>query len=331
MNNKRSRVTITGGAGMIGSYLVETLVAEGRDVIVVDDLSRGQISNLKAVADQIELRVGDLEDPAFARTALADSDTVYHLASRAFGVGYGQGRHLEILHHNEQVTNNLLWALAAHPPRRLLVTSSSCVYPDSGPDTIPELPVFTGEPEHVNRGYGWAKRFLEEKASLFAAETETPVTIVRPFNIYGERYNWAGEHSQAIPMLIKRILDGNNPVVVWGSGKQRRSYIHAADCARMMHALVEIGVSDAPVNLGTRMTIAMLDLVERISAVAGLTPRIETDPSKPEGRFSKSANTTRFDTLLPEFRFAVSLDEGLQRMTGWYGETDFSPEAKHVG
>lgn len=320
-----SRVLVTGGAGLIGSHLVELLVADGADVVVVDDFSRGHIGNLAAVEDRIEIREGNLENSEFTARALGDKvEAVYHLASRAFGVAYSQGRHIKILQHNEAITHNLLTALTKQQPHWLLVTSSSCVYPDDGPDVIPELPLFTGEPEAVNRGYGWAKRLLELKSGLFSRETGTPLTIVRPFNIFGERYRWAGNFSQAIPMLVKRVMDGENPVVVWGSGGQRRSYIHARDCARMMHALVATACDDGAVNLGTEKTVSMLDLVARITRAADRNPRIETDPSKPEGRFTKSAEMTRFESLVPDFTLEISLDDGLARMVDWYHTTDFT-------
>lgn len=322
-----TRIAVTGGAGLIGSHLAEMLVETGAPVTIIDDFSRGQAGNLSAISDKIDIREGDLEDPGFARSALADCDVVFHLASRAFGVAYSQGRHLEILHHNETITDNLLTACAPNPPRAMLVTSSSCVYPDDGPDTIPELPVFTREPEQVNWGYGWAKRFLEQKAVLFATEFGTPMTIVRPFNIYGERYRWAGNFSQAIPMLVKRILDGESPVVVWGSGQQRRSYIHAADCARMMRDLVDTGHATEPVNLGTQETITMSNLAALICKVAEIDVEISNDPTKPEGRFTKSADMTRFAEILPDFTLETSLEEGLTRMIDWYHQTDFESPA----
>lgn len=321
------RIAITGGAGLIGSHLAELLVETSTPVAVIDDFSRGQASNLSAVSNRIEIREGNLEDPGFTKSALADCDVVFHLASRAFGVAYSQGRHLEILHHNETITDNLLTACAVNPPKAMLVTSSSCVYPDDGPDTIPELPVFTREPEQVNWGYGWAKRFLEQKATLFATEFGTAMTVVRPFNIYGERYRWAGNFSQAIPMLVKRILDGESPVMVWGSGQQRRSYIHATDCARMMRDLVVAGQAGDPVNLGTEETIAMTDLATLICKVAKIDVDISNDPTKPEGRFTKSADVSRFGKALPEFVLEIGLEEGLARMIDWYRRTDFSSPA----
>jgi nucleoside-diphosphate-sugar epimerase len=314
-------VAVTGGAGLIGSFLVDELVAAGARVAVIDDFSTGLRENIAHLDGRIELREGDLERPDFAAEALAGCAVVFHLASRAYGVGYSHGRHTEILQHNERITNNLLEAAARHRPDRLLVTSSSCVYDDHGPDTVPELPLFEGEPEAVNWGYGWAKRFLEQKSLIYARETGVPVTIVRPFNIYGERYHWAGDYSQAIPMLVKKVMDGDDPVVIWGSGRQRRNYMHASDCARVMRDLVRVGRAAGPVNIGTEDTVSMRELVEMICAAAGRAPRLAFDETKPEGRFIKSADAGRLRAALPDFRTTVDLEDGLKRMIGWYERT----------
>ena len=315
---KNKTVTVTGGAGLIGSHVTEELIRRGAKVVVIDDFSKGLRENLSAVQNDIDLREGDLEDPQFTAKALSDADIVFHLASRAYGVGYGHGRHMEILHHNEKITNNLFEALIEHKPEHMLVTSSSCVYRDDGPDTIPELPLFDGEPEKVNLGYGWAKRFLEQKANLFSQETGIPISIVRPFNIYGERYRWVGEFSQAIPMLVKKVMDGNNPVSIWGSGNQRRNYIHALDCARIMCDLVEVGFSESPVNIGTEKTIPVADLVRMICAAGDVTPELVFDTTKPEGRFIKSADSSTLRRALPDFEFSTDLESGIEKMIGWW-------------
>lgn len=316
------KVTITGGAGLIGSYLADELAAVGAHVVVIDDFSKGLRSNLSGCASHIEIREGDLEDPGFSSESLADAEVVFHLASRAYGIGYAQGHHLETVAHNERITNNLVAALAVHRPKHLVVTSSSCVYRDDGPDTVAEVQVFEGEPEMANWGYGWAKRFLEQKCVILSRETGIPVTIVRPFNIYGERYRWVGAYSQAIPMLVKRILDGEDPVVVWGSGRQRRTYIHAHDCARIMKRLAEIGHTDGPINIGLEETVSIRELAELICKVSGRNPSIGFDITKPEGRFIKSADASRLRAVLGDFPIVtVDLEEGLRRMLGWYRTT----------
>lgn len=322
------KVAITGGAGLIGSHLADELAASGAHVIVIDDFSKGLRSNLSACASCIEIREGDLEDPGFSVESLADAEVVFHLASRAYGIGYGKDHHVETMVHNERITNNLVAALAVRPSKHLLIASSSCVYRDDGPDTVAEVPVFEGEPEMANWGYGWAKRFLEQKSSILSRETGIPVTVVRPFNIYGERYRWVGAYSQAIPMLVKRILDGEDPVVVWGSGRQRRTYIHAHDCARIMKRLVEIGHTDGPVNIGLEETVSIRELTELICKVSGRSPAIGFDTSKPEGRFVKSADASRLCAVLGDFPIVtIELEEGLRRMLAWY-HTAFSAAAR---
>jgi nucleoside-diphosphate-sugar epimerase len=311
------RVLVTGGAGLIGSFLVDMLVNRGARVIVADDFSKGRRSNLSRVLDRIEIREGDLETSGAMERALDGAEIVFHLASRAYGIGYSSTHHFGLLQHNERISNNLLAVLAQHPVAHLLVASSSCVYPDQGPETVAELPLFQGEPEYANRGYGWAKRFLEQKAAILAEEFGIPLTIVRPFNIYGERYRWVDAASQAIPMLVKKVLDGDEPVIVWGSGRQRRNYLHAEDCAHAMLGLVTEGFTGA-VNIGTEDTVTVLELVETICGLSGRRPTIVCDVTRPEGRQVKSSDATLLRRAYPGFQKRISLEQGLERMIGWY-------------
>ena len=314
-------VAVTGGGGLIGSFLVDDLLEIGAKVVAIDDFSTGSKAHLAHVADHIQIREGNLEQPGFAADALAGCDVVFHLASRPHGVGYMHGRHLEVCLQNERVTDNLLAAAAHLRPDHLLVASSSCVHRDDGPDTFAELPVFDGEPERVNRGYGWAKRFLEQKSQLLSEETGIPVTIVRPVNIYGERYTWRGEHSQAIPMLVHKVLRGDDPIEIWGSGRQRRNYMHAADCARLMRRLVEVGHTDGPVNIGLEDTLSVGELVDLICRVSGRSPQRVFDTSKPEGRFVKSADSTKLRRILGHIDAGIAIEDGLRRMLDWHRHT----------
>ena len=314
-------VAVCGGAGLIGSYVTEHLVNLGARVIVVDDFSKGCVKNISHLEPNIEIREGDLERHGFAEKALDGCEIVFHLASRAYGIGYSSGHNTEVLQHNEKITNNLFYAAEKISPKYMLITSSSCIYSDDGPNVIPELPLFLGEPEVANWGYGWAKRFLEQKALIYAKELSIPIGIVRPFNIYGERYTWVGENSQAIPMLVKRIMDGEDPVIVWGSGNQRRCYVHATDCAHAMIKIAEKKYCLGPVNIGTEETISISELVTLICKLGNVNPAIEFDISKPEGRFIKSADVHLLKDIIPDYKIMVSLVEGIERMIGWYHTT----------
>jgi len=320
-------VAVTGGLGLIGSFLCEQLAEAGAKTILIDDESKGSWRYIEHLRPRVDYRRKDLAVPKQAIEALADCEYVFHLASRAYGVGFSQKNNFEMFRFNDLVNTNVLDGIACHRPRHALVVSSSCIYPDDGPTPMSDTQPVTGEPERVNWGYGWAKRILEQKAIIYQKETGIPITVVRPFNIYGEHYTWVGESSQAIPMLTKKILDREHPLVVWGSGNQRRNYIHARDCASAMMQLVENGYFERPVNIGREETVSVKDLVNRIAAIAGLESDIVFDRSKPEGRFIKSADSKLLLAALgDDFIWRVGLQQGLKCMVDWYGLTFAKPQ-----
>ena len=321
MSNKfqeSKEIFVTGGAGLIGSFLCERLVNLGHKVFVVDDFSKGDINNLKNIESKVEIIEADLQDLSQSKKSLANAKNVYHLASRAYGVGYSSINHVETLLHNEKITNNLLEVFENTKPRNLLITSSSCVYKDEGPETISERYLFEKDPEKVNMGYGWAKRFLEQKFLLLSELNGLNLKIIRPFNIYGERYKWVGEYSSAIPMLIKKIMDNNNEIYAWGSGNQRRSYLHAFDCARLMQKIMDEVDGNVIVNIGTKETISVKELIKRICEISRKNPKIIFDIKKPEGRFIKSSDTSYLNSLINGPISTISIDEGIKRMINWY-------------
>ena len=124
-------------------------------------------------------------------------------------------------------------------------------------------------------------------------------------------------------MLTHKVMSGADPVVIWGSGEQRRTYLHASDCAAIMAGLVASGWSDGPVNIGLAETVSVRELVTMLCRLAGRLPELVCDTSKPEGRFVKSSDPTRLLSALPGFAPGVSLEEGLGRMIAWY-RSEFS-------
>tara|TARA_B100000886_G_scaffold340495_1_gene310487 strand:- start:4368 stop:5342 length:975 start_codon:yes stop_codon:yes gene_type:complete len=317
-NLGKKEIFVTGGAGLIGSFLCEILLKSGYKVFVVDDFSKGQLKNLKHIESKIEIIEADLQDLSQTQKSLTKAKNVFHLASRAYGVGYSSKNHIETLIHNEKITNNLLEVFEVSKPDNLLITSSSCVYMDEGPDLIEERKLFENDPEKVNRGYGWAKRFLEQKFLLLSEINNFRLKIVRPFNIYGERYRWVGEYSSAIPMLVKKILDDEDPLYAWGSGNQRRSYMHAYDCSRIMLKIMEKTDKNITVNIGTNQTVSISEMVNLICKLSGKKPNIIFDTSKPEGRFIKSSDTTLLNSIIKEEITTIEIEDGIRRMIGWY-------------
>lgn len=319
MNQSKKEVYVTGGAGLIGSFLCEILNNNGFRVFIIDDFSKGLKENIHSYVNDVEIIEADLQNYNKAYKALDKAKIVYHLASRAYGVGYSQDHHIETLLHNETITNNLLKIFQNNQIQSILLASSACVYSDKGPDIISEKYNFKFDPELANEGYGWAKRHLETKFKLLAKTKNLDLKIVRPFNIYGERYKWVGNYSSAIPMIVKRVLDGEDPLISWGSGNQRRSYLHAYDCARLMMIIMNKNLKNITVNIGTKETISIKELVNLICKLSDKKPLIKFDKNKPEGRFIKSSDDACLKNILGNEPIStIDLNNGIRRMIGWY-------------
>jgi nucleoside-diphosphate-sugar epimerase len=315
---KGRRVLITGGAGFVGSYLVEDLLAQGARLRVVDDLSSGTEENLAAVRSHIEFVKADIRDPRAAEAAVEGVEVVMHLAARAFGMLYSMDHNPELLRDNALMAIHILDACVQNDIERLLMVSSSCVYDDNSPIPTPELPVDQGRPESVNQGYGWGKRILEVQSRYIHEKHGLPIALVRPFNAYGGRYRWLGDASHVVPSLVKKVLDGNGPVVIWGSGKQVRDLLHARDFALGFRLATECATDCDPVNLAGGETIQLIDLVRKIADLRGLDVEMAFDRTKKEGRARKEADLTKLRRKIPAFRPTVPLEEGLLDMLEWY-------------
>ena len=316
------KVLVTGGAGFIGSYLVEELVADGAEVTVVDNLDTGRIENLSTVRGSIRFIEADLTDKCVAEEVTTGVEIVMNLAGKAYGFEYSMMHHGEMLTSNALINLNVLEAARRNGIERFLVVSSSCIYPDNAVVPTPDLDTFEGLPESVNEGYGWAKRIAELQARYYAREYNMQVAIVRPFNPYGGRYRWQGDKSHVIPALVKKVMDGNNPVVVWGSGNQRRNFVHVRDVAIGMKLVLQHYACADPVNLAFEETISLRDLIYKIIDLSGRkNVEVVFDTSKPEGRPIKSADSSKLRRVVPGFSPRILLEEGLEEMIQWYYST----------
>lgn len=311
------RVLVTGGAGFVGSYLVEDLVALGAKVRVADNLTEGTLDNLADVSDQVEFCQVDLREREATLATAQDCDVVMHLAAKAYGMQFSMQHNYEVLRDNTLMAIQVLDACVEHGVERALMVSSSCVYDDDAPIPTRELPVHLGLPESVNEGYGWGKRMLEVQARYASMQHGLPVAIVRPFNAFGGRYRWHGEASHVVPSLVKKVLDQNGPVVIWGSGEQVRDLLHARDFALGFRLAAECATDCEPVNLAGGTTVRLTDLALRIAEAAGIGIELEYDLKKQEGRRHKEADLTKLNTDIPAFHQTVSLDMGIEDMIEW--------------
>lgn len=314
-------VLVGGGGGFFGSYLVPALVQRGTRVTVVDNFVNGDRHALSTLSDVVTIIEGDLRDRSTCDEVLRGRDVFINLAATASGVGFSRTHQAQMLVDNTVCGLLPLEAASRHGVRRTVMTSTSCVYPDDAPVPTAELDPFTGWPERVNEGYGWAKRIQELASSYYAREAGMNIVILRPFNLYGGNYPWrSSERAHVIPSLVKRVLDGEDPLVVWGSGEQRRDFLHARDAAELTVRVVESG-HVGPVNLGYDRALRIADLARLICDVAGRHPRIVFDRSKPDGQASKSADSTLLESLTCGYTPGVSLRAGIEEMIDWYTRT----------
>jgi nucleoside-diphosphate-sugar epimerase len=313
------RVLVGGGCGFLGSYMVPQLVEAGAVVTVVDNLDNGYLDNLASVRGAVEFVEADLRVPQVSDQVTRNKAIVLNLAAKAYGMEYSRAHNGEMLVYNLLCTLTPLEAARKNGVDRYLIVSSSCVYPDDAPIPTPELPVFTDMPESVNEGYGWAKRIQELAGKYYAHDYGMKVSVVRPFNPYGGNYRWGSEDkAHVVPALVKRVMDGENPLRVWGSGNQRRNLLHASDATRLILMVAEREISATPVNIGYDDDISIADLVQLICDVSGKHPKIEFDTSKPEGRFRKCADATRLRKITEAYVPRVSLQAGVEEMIDWY-------------
>jgi nucleoside-diphosphate-sugar epimerase len=309
---KGRKVLVAGGAGLIGSYLVEHLLHDGAAVRVADNLESGTLDNLGCNLDSIELVKVNLKDPVACNVATEGMDTVFDLAARTVGIGYSSKHHGEMFSDSMMIALNLMESARQAGVERYLVTSSSCVYPDGSPIPTPESAADINRPEEANAGYGWAKRMAELQAIFFAQEYGMEVSIVRLVNAYGPRYHWSHGEPHVIPALIRRLLNRESPLVIWGSGRQTRSFIHAVDVAMLMKSIVERKPGPMPVNIGQPEDTTIADLVTHLASIAGYDGEVFYDTSKPEGPARKCLDLSLQNQLLPGYSPSMSLPDGLE-------------------
>jgi len=291
---------VTGGAGLIGSHVVDELVDRGATVLVIDDLRRGHLENLDRALEfgNVEVSRADLTIGIpyhWRRDAV-----VFHLAARVTNIAANQKDHLGMLQDNLIINANVVNAMRALRPKVAVLCSTVCVYPHDAPIPTPESAAFPYHPEDTNEGYGFAKAILEKQGEYLYRECGVPTVITRFSNAIGLRDYYDKESSHVVPALIRRIMEGEDPLRVWGSGKQTRVFVDARDLA---YALVNLaGCPEAhdakPINIGHEREISIADLAGLIADVCDKDIAITFDTSKPDGHARRAVDNSRLRSLL---------------------------------
>jgi len=309
------RYLVTGGAGFIGSHIVRTLLEQGADVRVLDNFSTGKRENLAGLKEQFddgrfEVYEGDLRDRAVVAQAVRDVDVVFHEAAFV-SVPESMEKPQDCFDVNVAATVGLFDAARLAGVRRVVIASSAAVYGESEAWPLKET-----TPTQSLSPYAASKRTGEIYAQLYTHAFGLDVVALRYFNVYGPRQRPDSMYAAAVPIFVRRLLDGK-PVTIYGDGGQTRDLINVRDVVRAN--LVASEHPNAPgqiFNVCTGHETRLLDLLE---VLYDLFPDV-SEPvfAQPRaGDIYRSVGSPEFTTKTIEFHAEVTLDEGLKETVAW--------------
>lgn len=314
------KVLITGGAGFIGSHVTEAFVKRGAKVTILDHINPHKLKNLESIKNKIKSINGDIDNQKTALKACKNQDLVINMAARVGGIEYNMIHQGSILRENLLIASNMLEAARKAKVERFLQISSACVYPKDAVIPTPESEGFRGEPEPTNGGYGWGKRMAELLGKYYAEEYGMKIGIVRPYNSYGPRDRFEPGVSHVIPALIKRVFDGENPLIVWGSGRQTRAFLFVEDLAEGIILTAEKYCVPDPINLGTDEEVSVKKLIDMIIQIAKVKRKVIFDTTKPDGSPRRNSDNKKAEEKIG-FRSKTKLYDGLKKTIEWYKQS----------
>jgi UDP-glucose 4-epimerase len=266
------RVLVTGGAGFIGSHLVEALVARGDTVTLIDNVSTGNLENLVSVKNKIEIVNGDIRDNALIESLTEKTDLIFHLAA-ALGVNTILESPLESISTNI-VGSEVILTSAAKDKKRIVIASTSEIYGKNPKQPLSESDDrVIGAPQKIRWSYSDAKAIEEAIATTLFQRQALPVTTARLFNTVGPRQS--ANYGMVLPKLVLSALK-NEPLIVFGDGKQTRVFCHVNDAVRGLLALADSQKSIGDVfNLGGVGEISIKDLATKVIEATGSKSEIK--------------------------------------------------------
>jgi len=332
---------VTGGCGFVGRHLVRRLISQGRSVLIVDDLSTGihpdrwlHPAEAWASGTPDDVRVYKLTDGqrvVFVRRDLIAwllldwprvrksgvyFDRVFHLASVVGGRAKIDGDPMAVAIDLAIDAVFFRWAVQNSPRiGRILYASSSAAYPvhlqgaDGAVPLTEDLITFGGNLGQPDMTYGWSKLTGEYLAQVVSGHYGLAVACVRPFSGYGGDQDL----TYPIPAIARRAARREDPLIVWGSGRQGRDFVHIDDCIEGILLAIEKISDGSAVNIGTGRLMTFMEVAEIFARLAGYRPRILPQPDKPQGVVSRYADTTRMRNLLGWFP-RITAEEGFRRV-----------------
>lgn len=300
---------VTGGAGFIGSHIVEELLRGGASVRVLDDFSSGKRENLEAFDGNLEILEGDLRNAETIKAAIRDVELVFHLAA-FISVPQSMVDPEECFAINVGGTATLLEAARRAGVRKVVLSSSTAVYGD--PDEFPtdeEVPLRPLSP------YALSKQVNELYGRLYTQTFKLPVTSLRYFNVYGPRQRPDSAYAAAISIFSRQLVKGET-ITIYGDGKQSRDFIYVKDVVKANLLAAESEAAGEVFNICTGCETTLLDLLETLSEVSPHQPKLRFDAPRPGDIYRSKGNPNKAAETLG-FRAGTSLANGLAQTMEW--------------
>jgi len=304
---KSKRIVVTGGAGFLGSFILERLRQRGcRDNVFVPRIEEYDLvehANVQRMYDDFR------------------PDLVIHLAAVVGGIGANRAHPGEFYFKNMAMGLFLMEEARRRKIEKFVALGTICAYPKFTPVPFREEDLWNGYPEETNAPYGLAKKMMLVQSQAYRQEYGFNSIFLLPVNLYGPRDNFDPASSHVIPALIKKCLDardvGAREIVVWGTGNASREFLYAGDAAEGIVLAAERYNSSEPINIGAGFEIKIKDLVPLIARLTGFQGDIVWDATKPDGQPRRMLDTSRAEKLFG-FKAKVGFEEGLRETIAWY-------------
>jgi len=308
------RYLVTGGAGFIGSNIVDELVKRGQEVVVLDDLSAGKEANLTAVREKIDLHIGTITDLAAVQSACKGVDHVIHLAART-SVPRSVLNPLESNHVNIDGTLNVLVAARDAQVRRFVFAASSSAYGET-----PTLPKVETMPAWPISPYGVTKYVGEMYARVFGRVYGLENACLRYFNVFGPRQDPTSQYSGVLSRFMLAVIEGQGPVI-YGDGEQSRDFTYVENIVdETLRACEAPEASGLVFNGGTGARITLNQVLKMLSRITGQTIQAKYDVARNGDIRDSQADVSLAGKILG-YEPRVQFEEGLKRTWEWYKKT----------
>ena len=300
------RVTVTGGKGFLGSYILEKLEKRGCKYIFVANLPEYNLTRLQDIN-----RMYQEQRP----------DIVIHLAAVVGGIGANRENPGKFFYENAIMGIQLLHEAHLNKIEKFVALGTICAYPKFTSVPFKEEDLWNGYPEETNAPYGLAKKMMLVQSQAYREQYGFNSIFLLPVNLYGPHDNFDPNSSHVIPALIKKCVDsieqGKSEIVVWGTGNPSREFIYAEDAAEGIILATEKYNKSNPVNIGAGFEITIKDLVNLIVKLTKFKGEIVWDTSNPDGQPRRMLDTTKAEKEFG-FKAETSFEEGLKKTIKWY-------------